>query len=94
MSLQYCNRYKDYVGVTLGPNFVSPEWMCPLNRGDPKEGFHCIRNNQGFGKCYQPTATLIVLDNTKNDPQTIIVIVYYQVCTLTTIITYGRRQLT
>ena len=44
-------------------------------------------------KCYQPTSTLIVLDNTKNNPQTIIIIVYYQVCTLTTI-TYGRRQYT
>ena len=54
MSLQYCNRYKDYVGVTLGPNFVFREWMCPLNRGDPKEGFHCIRNNQGFGSVISP----------------------------------------
>ena len=54
MSLQYCNRYKDYVGVTLGPNFVSPEWMCPLNRGDPKEGFPCICNNQGFGSVISP----------------------------------------
>ena len=24
-----------------GPNFVSPEWRCPLNRGVPKERLHC-----------------------------------------------------
>ena len=35
------NRYKNYVGVFPGPNFLSPEWRCPLNIGDPKERFHC-----------------------------------------------------
>ena len=32
----------DYVGIFPGPNFVSPEWRCPLNRSVPKERFHCI----------------------------------------------------
>ena len=38
------NRYKDYV-ITIfpGPNFVSSEWRCPLNRGVPKDRFHHIR---------------------------------------------------
>ena len=35
------NRYIDYVGVFPGPNFFPPEWSCPLNRGVPKERFHC-----------------------------------------------------
>ena len=30
-------RYKDCVNIFSGPNFVSPEWRCPLNRGVPKE---------------------------------------------------------
>ena len=30
------NRYKNYVGVFPGPNF-----LCSLNRGAPKERFHC-----------------------------------------------------
>ena len=30
-------RYKDYVNIFSGPNFVSPEWRYPLNRGVPKE---------------------------------------------------------
>ena len=34
-------RNTDYVNIFLGPNFVSPEWRCPLNRGAPKERFHC-----------------------------------------------------
>ena len=29
------------MGVSPEPNFVSPEWRCPLNRGVPKERFHC-----------------------------------------------------
>ena len=37
----FANRFKDYVGAFLGPNFVSAEWRCPLNRGVPKERFHC-----------------------------------------------------
>ena len=32
------NRYKDYVKGFPGPDFVSREWRCPLNRGVPKEG--------------------------------------------------------
>ena len=28
-------RNTDYVNIFLGPNFVSPEWRCPLNRGAP-----------------------------------------------------------
>ena len=34
-------RYKDYVNIFPGPNFVSLERRCPLNRGVPKERFHC-----------------------------------------------------
>ena len=33
------NRYKNYVGVFPGPNFLSPEWRCPSNIGAPKERF-------------------------------------------------------
>ena len=33
------NRYKNYVGVFPGPNFLSPEWRCPLNIGATKERF-------------------------------------------------------
>ena len=29
-------RNTDYVNIFLGPNFVLPEWRCPLNRGAPK----------------------------------------------------------
>ena len=29
------------MGVSPEPNLVSPEWRCPLNRGVPKERFHC-----------------------------------------------------
>ena len=36
------NRYKDYVNIFPGPNFVPPEWRCLLNRVVPKERFHCI----------------------------------------------------
>ena len=36
------NNYKDYANIFPGPNFVSPEWRCPLNRTVPKERFHCI----------------------------------------------------
>ena len=31
------NKNKDYVNIFPGPNFVSPEWRCPLNRGSPRE---------------------------------------------------------
>ena len=35
------DRYKDYVtDIFPGPNFVSPEWSYPLNRGAQKEIFH------------------------------------------------------
>ena len=34
------NKNKDYVNIFPGPNFVSPEWRCPLNRGVPEERFH------------------------------------------------------
>ena len=27
------NNYIDDVNIFLGPNFVSPDWRCPLNRG-------------------------------------------------------------
>ena len=30
------NKDKDYVNIFPGPNFVSPEWRCPFNRGLPK----------------------------------------------------------
>ena len=33
---------KDYVNIFRGPNLVSPERRCPLNRGVLKERFHCI----------------------------------------------------
>ena len=35
------NRYKNYVGVFPGPNFLSPEWRCPSNVGASKERFQC-----------------------------------------------------
>ena len=35
------NKHKDYVNIFSQPNFVSPEWRCPLDRGVPKERFHC-----------------------------------------------------
>ena len=28
---------------SFGPKFVSLKWRCPLNRGVPKERFHCIK---------------------------------------------------
>ena len=31
----------DYVNIFPGANFVSSQWLCPLNRGVPKEGFQC-----------------------------------------------------
>ena len=31
------NRYKDYVNIFPGPNFVPPEWSCLLNRVVPGE---------------------------------------------------------
>ena len=37
------NKYKDYVNIFPGPNFVSPEWRCPLYRGVPNERFHYKR---------------------------------------------------
>ena len=30
------------MNIFPGPNFVSPEWSCYLNRGVSKERFHCI----------------------------------------------------
>ena len=37
-------KYKDYLNIFPGPNFVSPEWRCPpMNRGVPKKRFHCNR---------------------------------------------------
>ena len=36
------NKYKSYVNFFRGPNFVSPEWRCLLNRDAPKDRFHCI----------------------------------------------------
>ena len=35
------NKYKDYVSIFPRPNFVSSQWLCPLNRGVRKEGFQC-----------------------------------------------------
>ena len=32
------------MNIFPGPNFVSPERRCPLNRGVPKERFHCSLN--------------------------------------------------
>ena len=29
------------MNIFPGPNFVSPEWRCYLNRGVSKERFHC-----------------------------------------------------
>ena len=46
-------RYKDYVDVFPGPNFVSPEWRCPLNRGVSKEKFHCIQLIPYIKSAYQ-----------------------------------------
>ena len=34
-------RYKYCVNIFPGPNFVSPEWRCPLSRCVPKKRFHC-----------------------------------------------------
>ena len=34
------NKNKDYVNIFPGPNFVSPEWRCPLNRGVLEERSH------------------------------------------------------
>ena len=31
-----------YVSIFPEPNFLSPEWRCPLKRGVSKESFHCI----------------------------------------------------
>ena len=36
------NNYSGYVNTFPGPNFVTPEWRCPFNKGVPKETFHCI----------------------------------------------------
>ena len=30
------NKNEDYANIFPGPNFVSPEWRCPLNRGSPR----------------------------------------------------------
>ena len=42
-STEVRNKYKNHVNIFLGPNFVSLEWTCPLNRDVPNEGFHCNR---------------------------------------------------
>ena len=34
------DRFRDYVNVFPGPNFVSPEWRCLLNRGVLTEKFY------------------------------------------------------
>ena len=36
------NKYKDHENMFPGPKFVSLALRCPLNRGVPKETFHCI----------------------------------------------------
>ena len=36
-----------------GPNFVSPEWRCSLNRGFPKERFHCNHVQQSARHTYR-----------------------------------------
>ena len=36
-SFNRANRYKDYVNIFPRPNFVTPEWRCPLNKSVPKE---------------------------------------------------------
>ena len=38
------NRYKNYVNIFPAPNFLSPQWWCPLNRVVSKERLHCIVN--------------------------------------------------
>ena len=30
------------MNISPGPNFASPEWKCPLNRGTSKKRFNCI----------------------------------------------------
>ena len=35
--------HKHCVNIFLGPNFVFPKWRYPLNRGVPKEKFHCTK---------------------------------------------------
>ena len=37
------NKYKRYVNILPGSNFVPPEWRCPLNRSVSKERFHCTQ---------------------------------------------------
>ena len=32
------NKYKDHVNIFLGPNFVFPEWRCPLNSKAQRKG--------------------------------------------------------
>ena len=43
-----CNKYKDFVNIFPGPNFVSPEWRCPLNRGAPKGRFQCRNQESNY----------------------------------------------
>ena len=44
------NKYKHYVNIFPGPNFVFPKWGCPLNRGVPKEKFHCTTKHSAANK--------------------------------------------
>ena len=39
--------------VFPGPNFVSPEWRCPMNRGFLKERFHCNHVQQSARHTYR-----------------------------------------
>ena len=44
------NKYKAYVKIFPGPNFVFPEKRCPLNRSVPKEKFHCRTKHRAANK--------------------------------------------
>ena len=50
------NRYKDYVNIFLRPNFVTPEWRCPLDKSVPKEEvplyFLCPFYPQSLGRLH------------------------------------------
>ena len=51
-----------------GPNFVSPEWRCYLNRGVSKERFHCILSKMVCNRVRDGTLgrSLSVREVTKN----------------------------
>ena len=38
------NKYKGYVNICKGPDFVFPEWRFSLNRGVSKNRCHCMLN--------------------------------------------------